>query len=111
MQILQEIFSYLSGHDLPEGFYSAEDADSEGVEGKFYIWSVDEIKKVLGELEGEILCPYNITAEGNFKGKNIPSLITEASDLEFANTENLNNDYISICREKLYKFRKQGSSL
>ncbi len=107
--IAKEIFSYIF-RDMtsPEGgFYSAEDADSEGVEGKFYIWSVDEIKKVLGEEAGEKFCAYyNITAEGNFKGKNIPNLITEASDLEFANTENLNNDYISICREKLYKFRE-----
>jgi uncharacterized protein len=65
----KEIFEYVA-RDLtaPEGgFYSAEDADSEGREGKFYLWTVDEIKDVLGpddaEYAGEI---YNLSAEGNF---------------------------------------------
>ncbi|MFH0909108.1 MAG: thioredoxin domain-containing protein [bacterium] len=65
------------------GFYSALDADSEGVEGKFYVWTRDEIIEVLGEEEGTNFCAaYNITAGGNYHeestgestGSNIPFL-------------------------------------
>lgn len=57
-------------------FFSAEDADSEGVEGKFYIWSRDEIIKHLGDEKGKEFCDfYNITDTGNFEGLNIPNLI------------------------------------
>jgi uncharacterized protein YyaL (SSP411 family) len=52
-------------------FHSAEDADSEGVEGKFYVWSKDEIEQVLGHKTAGIAIPYfNVTANGNFEGKN-----------------------------------------
>src|SRR5699024_10454876 len=59
----------------PEGaFYSAIDADSEGVEGKYYVWGYDEIFSVLGEELGELYTKiYNITSQGNFEGKNIPN--------------------------------------
>ena len=52
----------------PEGgFYSAEDADSEGVEGKFYLWTMEEIIKVLGKEDGELFCQiYQVKEEGNF---------------------------------------------
>lgn len=53
------------------GFYSAQDADSEGVEGKYYIWKKSEIMKALGS-DGEIFCMhYGITEGGNFEGHNI----------------------------------------
>ena len=53
----------------PEGaFYSAYDADSEGEEGKFYLWSREEVLAVLGREEGEHFCSvYNVTAEGNYR--------------------------------------------
>ena len=61
------------------GFYSAEDADSEGVEGKFYVWSPDEIKAILGEERGTKFCAaFDITASGNFEGQSIPNLIQKA---------------------------------
>lgn len=74
----REIFTYvLRDMTSPEGaFYSAEDADSEGEEGKFYVWTPDEIKQVLGEELGTKYCTtYDITKHGNFEGKNIPNLI------------------------------------
>jgi len=47
-------WSMSAGDDRPEGgFYSAQDADSEGVEGKFFVWTPDEIRAVLGEREAE----------------------------------------------------------
>lgn len=54
--------------DPEGGFYSAMDADSEGVEGAFYIWGPAEIRAVLGEERGEVLCTYfGVTSRGNFE--------------------------------------------
>jgi uncharacterized protein YyaL (SSP411 family) len=57
----------------PEGgFYSAEDADSEGEEGRFYVWTPAEIRTVLEEEEAELAQRFwDITGRGNFEGKNI----------------------------------------
>ncbi|HYP26847.1 MAG TPA: thioredoxin domain-containing protein [Blastocatellia bacterium] len=53
------------------GFYSAEDADSEGEEGKFYVWKRQEVLRILGEEEGRIFCAYfDVTEEGNFEHGN-----------------------------------------
>ena len=49
------------------GFFSAEDADSEGVEGKFYLWSVDEIERVCGEDADEVVRYFGVTEGGNFE--------------------------------------------
>lgn len=67
---VQEIFEYvLRDMTSPEGgFYSAEDADSEGVEGKFYVWSVDELLKILPAGEAKIACKiFGVKQEGNFR--------------------------------------------
>jgi uncharacterized protein YyaL (SSP411 family) len=56
----------------PEGgFYSALDADSEGVEGKFYVWTVDELRDVLGPDADVALAWFGATEQGNFEGANI----------------------------------------
>ncbi|NLE61452.1 MAG: thioredoxin domain-containing protein, partial [Planctomycetes bacterium] len=53
-------------------FYSAWDADSEGVEGKYYVWTKPEIMAALGEHEGEVFCSYyDVTEEGNWEDANI----------------------------------------
>ncbi|ABZ84213.1 conserved hypothetical protein containing a thioredoxin domain [Heliomicrobium modesticaldum Ice1] len=73
-EVAREIFSYvLRDMHAPEGgFYSAEDADSEGVEGKFYLWTPQEVKEILGEETGKLFCQwYDITEKGNFEGQNI----------------------------------------
>ena len=58
------------------GFYSAQDADSEGVEGKYYLFDTSEIVQVLGEENGNKFNQhFDITREGNFEGKNIPNLL------------------------------------
>jgi uncharacterized protein len=48
------------------GFFSAEDADSEGVEGKFYCWSIDEIREVCGDDADAVIRYFGVTAQGNF---------------------------------------------
>ena len=80
-RIAGEIFTYLL-RDMtgPEGgFYSAEDADSEGVEGKFYVWKPVEIKKIMGESDGSSFCElYGVTEGGNFEdNENILRLKTD----------------------------------
>jgi uncharacterized protein YyaL (SSP411 family) len=71
----------------PEGgFYSTQDADSEGKEGKFYVWSRDQIKEMLGKEKGTPFCAYyGVTPQGNFEGEssvlNIASTIEKISEL------------------------------
>ena len=56
----------------PEGgFYSALDADSEGVEGRFYVWSLDELREILGDEADEAIAWFGATQRGNFEGANI----------------------------------------
>ena len=60
----------------PEGgFYSATDADSEGEEGKFFVWTPAEVREALGDAEAaRLFCAaYDITEAGNFEGHGIPN--------------------------------------
>jgi uncharacterized protein len=58
--------------DAAGGFYSTQDADSEGVEGKFFIWSKEEIEQLLGQSDAALFAAYyNVTDTGNFEGENI----------------------------------------
>lgn len=58
--------------DSSGGFYSAVDADSEGFEGAFYLWTPEEITSALGEADGRVLSHYyGVTSEGNFEGKSV----------------------------------------
>lgn len=84
------------------GFYSAQDADSEGVEGKYYTFTLDDIIDILGrERGGQFSETFDITAEGNFEGVNIPNLLkSNALDADFG---------AEIPR--LYDYRKNRSSL
>lgn len=84
------------------GFYSAQDADSEGVEGKFYTFTFDEITEILGEEKGRRFSDtFDITAGGNFEGVNIPNLL-KSSDLK--------SDFSGEL-QKLYAYRKKRSKL
>ena len=71
--------------DATGGFYSTQDADSEGVEGKFFVWSLDEIKQILGERDAGIFADYyNITSGGNFEGENILNVTRGLSEIAAA---------------------------
>ena len=64
------------------GFYSAQDADSEGEEGKFFVWTADEIEAILGKEEADLLGrTYGVTPAGNFEGKTILNLKRTVADV------------------------------
>lgn len=73
-RIAEEVYDYvLREMTAPEGgFYSATDADSEGEEGKFFVWSIDEVRELLGDDDAKIAVEYwGMTQRGNFEGRNI----------------------------------------
>ena len=89
------------------GFYAAQDADSEGVEGKFYVWEQREINQILGS-ESELFCTfYGVSAEGNWEEKNI--LWRAASFEEFAGANNISLEELKTrlaqCRKQLFAVR------
>jgi uncharacterized protein YyaL (SSP411 family) len=57
------------------GFYSTQDANSEGEEAKFFLWTPDEIRAVLGDQAERFMAAYGVTERGNFEGKNILELV------------------------------------
>src|SRR6185503_13367459 len=72
-QIATEILNYVLREMTSESgsFFSTQDADSEGEEGKFYVWSEKEIRDVLGPELGDFACEvWGVTEEGNFEGHN-----------------------------------------
>ncbi|MCY2982464.1 MAG: thioredoxin domain-containing protein [Planctomycetota bacterium] len=73
-QVVCETLDYVLADltDEQGGFYCTRDADSEGVEGKFYVWSREEILDILGMERGDRFCEaFGVTFGGNFEGKNI----------------------------------------
>ncbi len=112
-KVAREIFAYvLRDMTAPEGgFYCAEDADSEGEEGLFYVWTPKEIKGHLGDVSGDLFCRfYDITEKGNFEeGKSIPHmpLTLEA----FAQKEGMEpaklDTVLKDARARLFDIRKK----
>lgn len=111
-QTCEKTLDYLLNYmtDAKGGFYSTEDADSEGVEGKFYVWTVEEICSVLGETTGRRFCElYDVSLAGNFEGKNILNL--PVSFAEFADQRNLDQEQLILemrqARQQLLAVRDQ----
>ena len=91
-------------------FYSAEDADSEGIEGKFYVWTKEEIEKILGRKTASVAIPfYNVTQKGNFEGKNILYLTRgpETVAKEIGMNPNDFSKELQTAREKLLAVRSK----
>lgn len=111
-QVCEEILNYvLRDMTHPDGgFYSAEDADSEGHEGYFYTWTYDEIREILGADEsGFFLEFYKITPEGNFEGRNIlntPQRLEEFALKRGVEAQEL-ADLFARQREILWKVRER----
>ncbi len=94
-RVVEETLDYVLREmtDSSGGFYSAQDADSEGVEGKFFVWSPDEINSVMGDADGEVFAGYyGVTGAGNFEGKNILNIRQDPE--EFAETKGLTVDQL-----------------
>jgi uncharacterized protein YyaL (SSP411 family) len=119
-EVVREIFTYVQ-RDMTSpqgGFYSAEDADSEGEEGKFYLWSTEEVRELLGEEDAALFeSVFNFTEEGTYveeatgeiMGTNIPHL--KASWSELATTHNTTEaelrERIEAIRVKLFDVREE----
>ena len=100
-RIANEILGFVAREmTSPEGaFYSTLDADSEGEEGKFYVWSRDEVLSIVGEEDGKIFCElFDVTERGNWEGKNILHVV---GDVE------AHRDLVLRAKCKLYGVRSQ----
>ena len=82
-QVTEETLDYVLREMRHEdgGFYSSQDADSEGVEGKFYVWSAEEIKEALRDDAEVFMRVYGVSEEGNWEGHNILSLHIDPAGL------------------------------
>jgi len=91
--------------DQTGGFYCGQDADSDGVEGKYYVFTQDEIRSVLGQADSEVFCRwFGISEKGNFEGKNIINL------LKNDHLDQPNPQIDELC-QKLYDYRLQRTKL
>jgi hypothetical protein len=94
------------------GFYSAYDADSEGVEGKFYVWTKQEIKEILGS-DADIFCLYfDVTDGGNWEGNSIlcNNLNPSTVAFNFGISEQKVHEIINSCSTKLLEVRSKRIS-
>lgn len=111
-QVMRETLNYVIRDmtDPAGGFYSTEDADSEGHEGLFYTWTPDEIEAVLGEEQGATLGRvYDVTDVGNFEGRNIlslPKTIEQCAAIMKRDAEELRAE-LAESRKKLFAEREK----
>ncbi|MDE0468477.1 MAG: thioredoxin domain-containing protein [Candidatus Poribacteria bacterium] len=103
--VLREMYDAENG-----GFYSTQDADSEGVEGKFFVWEPNDIEDIIGEENAEIFCEYyDITPQGNFEGENIlhvqtpPDIFARKLQMDVEKLEAL----LTEGRQKLFEEREK----
>jgi uncharacterized protein YyaL (SSP411 family) len=97
--IAEETLDYV-GREMTNpagGFYSTQDADSEGEEGKFFVWAPAEIRDLLGQEAEAFMAAYGVTERGNFEGQNILEFVGHVSQ----RTE------LAEARRKLFAAREQ----
>lgn len=96
--------------DANGGFYTAQDADSEGVEGKFFVWTPTEIEEILGETDAAVFnFFYDVSEDGNFEEKNILNVknsLRETAEVLNISEEKL-KETLERGREKLFKEREK----
>ncbi len=103
--VLREMYDQQNG-----GFYSTQDADSEGEEGKFFVWTPDEVEQILGQADAKVFCDfYDVTDHGNFEHQNIlwvktpTDLYTKKTNIEQTDLINI----LSRCKKKLFDAREK----
>ncbi len=103
--VLREMYDTENG-----GFYSTQDADSEGVEGKFFVWEPTEVEDITHEKNAEIFCEfYDITPHGNFEGENIlhvqtpPDIFARKLQMELSELEAI----LADGKQKLFAAREK----
>ncbi|NLY75521.1 MAG: thioredoxin domain-containing protein [Firmicutes bacterium] len=104
-QVVRETSAYVRREmTAPEGgFYATQDADSEGEEGKYFLWSMDEIREALDQDEARLIIDYyGVTKEGNFEGRNI---LNRLHDFE-GGFDGSVSARLKRAREKLLKIRE-----
>ncbi|MYC32278.1 MAG: thioredoxin domain-containing protein [Chloroflexi bacterium] len=110
-RITEETLDYVLREmtDPAGGFYSAQDADSEGVEGKFFVWTPIELRPLLGDDADLIMGYYGVTERGNFEGSNILNVPRPSAD--YANQQSISeetlSDAIARARTTLLEVREQ----
>jgi len=112
-KVAEEIFTYIL-RDMTDdagGFYSAEDADSEGEEGKYYVWMPKLVHDILDFEEAELFCKaYDISECANFENTNIPNLIN-ASYVRLAHEYGIEQaelfERLERSRQKLFEAREK----
>ena len=105
LSVVRETVSYVLREltDEKGGFFCGQDADSDGIEGKYYAFTPEEIVSVLGSDDGAAFCRFfGITEEGNFEGKSIPNLLEQSGTKA--------RRMRALC-EKLYVYRLHRVSL
>ena len=110
--VVRETADYVLNYmtDPTGGFHSAEDADSEGEEGKFYLWTPREIEQVLGHEIGQRFCyVYDVSGLGNFEGRNIlnlPKTLQQCATVKGWDLDSLRQE-MAESRRKLLEVRDQ----
>lgn len=107
-QTIIETLTYIEREmlSIEGGFYSAQDADSEGIEGKYYVWDYKEIKTILQEKADIFIKYYNVQPQGNWEGVNILHRTEESTS--FNNTEQtFVEQTIKECSKKLFDIRNK----
>ena len=106
------IFDYVLREmtDNAGGFYSTQDADSEGHEGKFFVWGIEEIKSALGERDASLFCDYyNVSEGGNFEGQSILNVSQSLEDVAQQNDISVTElaHVLETSRERLFAIRER----
>ena len=108
-RIVEETLDFVAREMRHEagGFYSSYDADSEGIEGKFYVWQANEIREVLGKDADLFMARYGVSDKGNWEGQNILHIAAEVPELaeRFGLSEEEIDGRLAAAKERLYAVR------